>query len=189
MAEMIEEEKSEAPAVEASEPPSEDIEEGGGGGDKVFSGAPPGAQEAVQKLLAVAMRIVYKKEVTQIIVNMIRKAARPEVGIAQAVLMVMKQIKDAAKGVPPRVIDSMAKPITMMVAELASKAGLVETTPEMMQAVVGMIRQAVGRASQMGQRGAAPQGPAPQTTPQRPPQAPAQPPAQPAGMIVGGMGG
>lgn len=162
------EEGIETPVEEAPE-----TKPSAGGGEKVFTGAPPGAREALQKLFDTAMRVVYKKEVTKMILDRIGKAQRPEVGIAQAVLLVMKLIKDAAKGVPPKVIDSMAKPITMMVAELADKAGLIEKTPEMMQMIVQMIQQAIGKVSQQSAQ---------------PAQQPAPPAAQPQGMVAGQMG-
>mgnify|MGYP001580829873 FL=1 len=87
---------------------------------------PPEAKAAAQKLMAAAMRIVYRKEVSQTLLDMIRKAPKPEAGIVQAVFAVLKQIKDAAKGVPLQVIDSMARPVAMMIIEMAAKAGLVE---------------------------------------------------------------
>src|SRR5688500_3365630 len=80
---------------------------------------PPEARAAAQKLMAAAMRIVYKKEVTQMILQTIQRAQRPEIGVAQGVLLVLKQVKDAAKGVPPKVIYSMARPVAMMIIELA----------------------------------------------------------------------
>ena len=141
---------------------------------------PPEAKAAAQKLMAAAMRIVYRKEVSKTLLDMIRKAPKPEAGIVQAVFAVLKQIKDAAKGVPPQVIDSMARPVAMMIIEMAAKAGLVEESPELLQAVLALF----GRAMQAAQQGGAKTG-------QPPAQAPAQPipGAQPGGLLAGQMMG
>ena len=139
----LQEEQVEAPAVEEAEAPAKGLAGTG-------RGMTPEAKAAAQKLIAVAMRIVYKKEVSKVLLDTIRKAPKPEVGIAQAVLIVLKQIKDSAKGVPEKVIDSMARPVTMMILEMAAKAGLIEEGPELAQKVTALIQKAIGMARSQG---------------------------------------
>lgn len=151
---LMEEEQAEMPVEEQAEPPAHDAAEGE---PAAKPAANPKSQEAAQKLIAAAGRIVYQKKVTAMILKTIEKAPRPEAGIAQAVLMVMKQVKDMAKGVPPQVIDKMAKPITMMVMELAVNSGLIEDKPEIVKMVVGLIQQAIAKVKAGPQKGT--QGP------------------------------
>lgn len=146
---------------------------------------PPEAKAVAQKLIAVAMRIVYKQDITAQLLEMIRKAPRPEIGIVQGVFLVLKQIKDNAKGVPENVIDSMAKRVAQMILELASEAKLIENKPETLKMVTTMIQKALGMARNTGN---APQpGPSSQMTP--PNAGPMTPDMGPQGMIAGQMGG
>lgn len=176
-AEPVAEEQDETPAEEQAEAPAE---------------APQPARNsksvaAIKKLFSAVGSIIYGEKSSRALLKIIQQSPKPEVGIAQAALMVMKQIKDSAKGVPPKVFDKLAKPVAFMLADIADAAGVIEDDPQIPQKAAAMIQAVILKVQ--GQAGTPNAGPGvpPAVQPQGVPSQGMNVPSR--GMIAQQMGG
>lgn len=139
---------------------------------------------AQQRIIAAGMKILYaKRETTMQIVEMVKNAPDPANGIAQAAMLIVQQLGQMAKGIDPRLAISVAPVLAVLIAELATKAGVIPDEGAIVGQAIELIKRQV-MAPQQGRQGA----PA-LAQPQQPPQE-QQPAAQPQqGVVAGAMEG
>lgn len=126
----------------------------------------PKAMQIYQRLSLAAMKIIYDPKTSQGLVQTMKTAGDPAAAVAHAASLVLGQLAQQAKGIPPAMVNIAAPVVVAMLFELAHAAGLFKATPELVKSAVELIKQS-------GQQQAA---------------APAQPaPQQPAGIIGNAM--
>lgn len=144
------------------------------------AGAPPSkAADAYRRIVTGAMQAVYGKGSSDGLLNMIRSAEDPVIGVAQATVTVLNGLKQQIKGINPNFVYTAASAVAGMLFELGDAAGLFKFDPKMMQAAMRVMPQAL---QQVGESGDGP-------TSAQPAQAsPAAPQGAPQGLISSAMG-
>lgn len=135
-----------------------------------------GNVEAHRRVVLAAMKILYSsKEFVQQVIKMVGAAGDPAQGIRQATMLVLKQIGERAKGIDPAALNAAARPVAMLIAELAAKAGAIPDDMRIVQAAL--------------QGGARKPAPRPQPASAPPPQQQPQPPQQGGGGLLASQTG
>ena len=151
------------------------------------SAQPQPSQRAVtpesDRIVIAAKKIMAQPEVAQHLVQMMKTAADPATGIAQATIFLVKQLYEKSQGsMPPKAIVPAAQEILVDIMRLGQTAGLFKITPD-------LVKQAVKIAIQMftqSVKGQEPQGGAPaQAAAPQPAAMPAQAGMQPDAQMMG----
>lgn len=147
-------------------------------------GGQPGVKEAevYQRLVVAAMKLIYEKETTKNLVEMMRGEEDPVQALASAAMAVIGRLQEGAKGIPPNFVFSTTATIVTFLAEIGGAAKLFKPS-------AGMVKQATQAVEKQAQEGLAQDGGAPQgSQAQQPPQVPAAAPqGPPAGIVAGAM--
>lgn len=132
--------------------------------------------EAYRRIVMGAMQVVYGKESSGGLLNMIRGEEDPVMGVAQATVTVLNGLKQQIKGINPNFVYTAASAVAGMLFELGDAAGLFKFDPKMMQAAMRVMPQALQQFGEVGgeQSGAK--------------AAPAEPQGAPQGLIGSAMG-
>ena len=107
------------------------------------------ATETYRRLVLAAMKVIYAKEVTDNLVEMMRAGAEnPAEGVAQAASAVLSQLVERVKGLDPKAVYAVTPPVVIFLMELAGAAKLFKETPEIMQQAIQMVGAQVGGQQQ-----------------------------------------
>ena len=106
-------------------------------------------QEDYERTVLAAQKILYTDESGDAVMNVVKSAATPEDGIAEAASMVMLQIDEASgMQVPEDVIIPVSQEIVAELVDMSNEAGLAEidtpTAERIMSKVVTDLMQAYG---------------------------------------------
>lgn len=112
--------------------------------------------------------IIYNEEITDQLLAMMG-GEDPAAGVAQAAQLVLGQMAEKVKGVPPEAVYELATTAIALLTELGAAAGLFEKDPAIIAKAVQMVNQGRQRRA-------------------TPPQGPAAPPQQGGGLIDSPMG-
>ena|SRR3990167_2293252 len=101
-----------------------------------------------RRVLLAASKIIYEPSTMKNLLGLIRKAQSPEVGLAQATILVMAKLAEASKNqIPQAVRTPAAKAVMALIAELAEKAGIIKNARQAVKAAAQMIGQAIMKAA------------------------------------------
>lgn len=124
-----------------------------------------------QRIVIAAKKVMAQPQVAQQLVAMMKSAADPATGIAQATIFLVKQLYEKSKGtMPAKSIVPAAQEILVDIMRLGQAAGLFKITPD-------LVKQAVQLAIQTFTQSVKAQQPAAveQPAPAAPQAAPVQP--------------
>ena len=143
----------------------------------------PKAMEGVQRLGIAASKIIYDKQTSKALIDMMSKINDPPTAAATAGMVVMRKMQDSISGVNPKVVFAVAPAVVVFLLELGEAAGLWEGagTDEVSAAI-----QKIGQFADQGdseESGEAQQGPAEESGEP----ANQQPAPQGGGLLSGGM--
>ena len=139
---------------------------------QVAPAKPTDPKTAYQRVILASTKIIYNPETMKAILDIIRKAKTPEVGLANATILVMAKLSEASKNTMPQAVKTpAAKGIMALIAELAEKAGIIKNAQQAVKAASQMIAQAIMQAAKGG---AQPKQP-PTAQPMQPMNQPMQP--------------
>lgn len=113
------------------------------------------ASDAQRRVILAAMKIIYSSsEMVQDLVGAVRDSGDPVEGVKNATGMVLDELRRNVKGADPSIVDSAARQVAVMIAELAVKAGVIPDDMKIVQATVQAVAQGGARPTA--------EGPAPQ---------------------------
>lgn len=118
----------------------------------------------LRRIAMVAAKIVYAKPVADSLMQAVESAENPALGLAQAAMMVMREMQGKVKGLDPRVVFAVAPLVIGMIGELAAAAKLLEPSPEILSAALEAVKGELGGGQQeqpqatQGPQGQPPQG-------------------------------
>ena len=133
-------------------------------------GQPPAAPQqgqqadpkAVERVVLAALKILHDPKITPQILQMMKAAGDPVQALAQATLLVMRQLFAKSKQtIPPEVLGVAGVEVMDELAMIANKAGLYKITPQILQqAVQAAVEQFKAEAAKQTAKPAAPVAPA-----------------------------
>lgn len=123
--------------------------------------AAPVDPTAYKRVILAATKYIYDPASMKNILNMIRKAKMPEIGLSQATALIMSKMVEASKGALPQSVRiPAAKGIMALIAELAEKAGIIKNAAQSVNAasrVMGAVMLLAARRKRLqSQAGAQP---------------------------------
>ena len=117
------------------------------------------ATETYRRLVLAAMKVIYTKEVSDGLVEIMRTGAEmPAEAVAQAASTVLGKLAEGVKGLDPKAVYAVTPPVVVFLMELAGAAKLFKPTPEIMQRAIQLIGEQVGGQQQEQAPEQAPQG-------------------------------
>ncbi len=106
------------------------------------------ATETYRRMVLAAMKVLYTKEVTAQLVELMRSGAEnPAEGVAQAASTVLGILSEKVNGIDPKAVYAVTPPVVMLLMELAGVAKLFEPTPEILQQAIQMVGAQAGQAA------------------------------------------
>lgn len=112
-----------------------------------------------RRLVMAAMKLLYSsKEAVQQILRMVAGAQSPAGGVLRAAQLIVGQVAQGAKGLPPGIEQTAIVTVAALIIELATEAGIFEKGANTLQEVIALWQRKQG-----GQQQVAPQQVAPQT--------------------------
>lgn len=103
----------------------------------------PAQQQALERVEVAATKIIHDAKVSQQLVQMMKAAGDPVTGIAQATLLIMRQLIEKSKNtIPQEVLVPAGFKVVEQLAELGAAAKLFQNSPD-------LVKQAQRKAIQM----------------------------------------
>lgn len=134
------------PMPKAGEKPQEQQEQQAPGGQPKGPQADPKVVNAFQRVVAAAGKVIYERQMTGQLLNVIRSAGNPVEGVVGATMMVLDGLTGKVKGIHPNFVYVTANVVALMLLELAEAAKLVKFD----KAIIDQVTQ--GLIAEVGKR-------------------------------------
>ena len=120
----------------------------------------PRAAETHRKLGLAAMKIIYDKNTSKQLVEMMKAGAdNPAQVVAQAASVVLGQMQEKVQGIEPKLVYTVTPAVVVFLMELAGAAKIFTPDMKIAQAAIQMVgEQASGPQQEQAQPAAPPQG-------------------------------